>query len=506
MIGRSTTAVLLALVPLVTGCERGIDAVVIGSKSFTEGVILGEMLNTLVDEAGLPARHQRALGGTRLVFNALASGEIDAYVEYTGTLSGEIFASDPPQDLAGLRTRLAAQGIVLAGPVGFENNYALGMRETEARRLGIRRISDLTAHPGLRLRFGNEFMDRADGWPGLRAAYGLPQRDVVGLEHDLAYRAIAAGDADITDLYTTDAEIDYYGLRSLTDDRGYFPRYEAVLLYRAELERRSPGAVEALQRVLGLIDEQVMAGLNAAVKIDGRSEADVASGFLAQTLGLRPTATPERVRDRLFRHTREHVFLVALSLAAAILVAVPLGILAARRPRAGQLLLGAVGIGQTIPALALLVFMVPVVGIGAGPALVALFIYSLLPIVRNTHAGLTGIPAPLLESADALGLPRGARLARIELPLALPTILAGIKTAAVINVGGATLGALVGAGGYGQPILTGIRLDDTGLILEGAVPAAALAIAVQWAFEIAERRMLPRGMRPARDGSGLAPR
>jgi osmoprotectant transport system permease protein len=199
--------------------------------------------------------------------------------------------------------------------------------------------------------------------------------------------------------------------------------------------------------------------------------------------------------QRLMRHTQEHLLLVVLSLVAAIVVAVPLGIVAARRPRVGQFLLGLVGVGQTIPALALLVVMVPLLGIGAGPALVALFIYSLLPIVRNTHAGLTGIPAALLESADALGLPRNARLWRIELPLALPTILAGIKTAAVINVGGATLGALVGAGGYGQPILTGIRLDDTALILEGAVPAALMALGVQWLFELAERYLVPGDLR-----------
>jgi osmoprotectant transport system permease protein len=498
---RAGLMLLLSALTILAACKQRDAAVVIGSKSFTEGVILGETLRALTQDAGLPARHERALGGTRLLFNALASGEIDAYVEYSGTLSSEIFAGERPrglQDLAGL---LAARGIVLAGSVGFQNNYALGMRASEAQRLGVETISDLARHPELRLRFSNEFMDRSDGWPGLQAAYRLPQHDVLGVEHDLAYRAIAAGDADITDLYTTDAEIAYYGLRTLEDDRGFFPRYEAVLLYRADLARRNPGAVAALQRILGIIDAPTMIRLNAAVKIDRRSESDVASTFLAEGVGLRSTLRSEGRIERLLRHTREHLLLVTLSLATAIFVAVPLGILAARRPRAGQFLLGLVGIGQTIPALALLVFMVPLVGIGAGPALIALFVYSLLPIVRNTHAGLTGIPLELLESADALGLPRGARLGRIELPLAAPTILAGIKTAAVINVGGATLGALVGAGGYGQPILTGIRLDDTALILEGAVPAALLALGVQWLFEFAERHLLPRGLAARRQSS-----
>jgi osmoprotectant transport system permease protein len=469
--------------------------VVVGSKSFTESVILGEALRALVADAGITARHQRALGGTRLVFNALASGEIDAYVEYTGTLTHEIFAAAAPAGEHALRDALEASGIVLAGKVGFQNNYALGMPAARAASLGIGRVSDLAAHPDLVLRFGNEFMERADGWPGLRDFYDLPQRDVRGVEHDLAYRALAAGDADVTDLYTTDAEILYYDLRTLADDRGFFPRYDAVLLHRADLESRVPGATGALRRLLGAIEETDMTALNAAVKLEGRSEREVAARFLSDRLGVTAPGEAEGRATRLLRYTREHLLLVGVSLLAAILVAVPLGILAARLPRLGQALLGVAGIGQTIPALALLVVMVPLFGIGAGPALVALFIYALLPIARNTHAGITHIPTPLLESAVALGLPPAARLRHVELPLALPTILAGVKTAAVINVGGATLGALVGAGGYGQPILTGIRLDDVGLILEGAIPSALMAIAAQWLFERIERAVTPRGIR-----------
>jgi osmoprotectant transport system permease protein len=486
---------LLALI----GCDSRRDDVVIGSKSFTESVILGEALRLLVQDSGLPARHRRGLGGTRLVYDALIAGDIDAYVEYTGTLSHEIFAAAHPADRAALERLLAADGVVLAGTIGFQNNYALGMLKSEAARLGVTRISDLAGLPDLALRFSNEFMDRADGWPGLRRAYGLPQRDVRGVQHDLAYRAIETGDADVTDVYTTDAEIAYYDLRALDDDRGYFPRYEAVLLYRADLDTRVPGASAALRRLLNHVSAARMIDLNAAVKIGGRNETTAAGEFLEEHVGDVAAGRAVGRIDRILQRTREHLILVAVSLLAGVIVAVPLGILAARRPRVGQAVLGAVGIAQTIPALALLVFMVPLFGIGAGPALVALFVYALLPIVRNTHAGLTGIPASLREAAEALGLPAGARLLRIELPLALPTILAGIKTAAVINVGGATLGALVGAGGYGQPILTGIRLDNTALILEGAVPAAMLAIVVQVLFELVERAVVPKGLRMSSD-------
>lgn len=486
--------IIIALLS-VAACEPGEQGVVIGSKNFTENVILGDLLQLLVAQDRIKASHRRGLGGTRLVYNALASGEIDAYVEYTGTLTSEIFARRAPANEEALRELLADAGIVIAGEVGFQNNYALGMSEVRAHALGIRRISDLATHPALVFRFSNEFMERADGWPSLRKHYGLPQQDVRGIDHDVAYRAIEAGRADVTELYTTDAEISYYKLRTLIDDRQFFPRYSAVLLYRADLERESPEAVRALKRAVGLVDAEQMILMNSAVKLGGSPEIEVAADFLSSVMSVEMEATADTRIVRLLRYTMEHLALVALSLGAAILIAVPLGVLAARRRRLGQAVLSVVGIAQTVPALALLVVMVPLFGIGAGPALVALFLYSLLPIVRNTHAGLMDIPGPLIESARGLGLPPHARLRLVEFPLALPTILAGIKTAAVINVGAATLGALVGAGGYGQPILTGIRLDDTGLILEGAIPAALMALLAQWVFETAERAVVPRGLR-----------
>lgn len=531
--GLRLLAGFLLLLLTLAGCSGQGDAesdIRIGSKKFTEGVILGEVLTELVSAQGLEARHKAALGGSRILYNALRRGEIDAYVEYSGTLMHEIFAGGPEAHLpdtestspdlknAGrpdeflpqkdiqdgqlpespmlplaLIQRLAADGIGIAGVLGFENNYALGMRREEANALGISRISDLIVHPKLRFRFGSEFMERADGWPGLSAAYRLPQTDVLGMEHELAYRALATGAADLTDVYTTDAEIAHYDLVALQDDLGYFKRYQALLLYRLDLPERVLGSLAAFDPLIGQLDEARMIQMNADVKLGGQTEAEVAASFLRDQLDLDIAVRAETLWDRLLRTTLEHLVLVGASLSGAILVAVPLGMLAAYRQRLGQGVLALVGIAQTIPALALLVFMIPFFGIGAAPAIAALFLYSLLPIVRNTHAGMTGISPPLVESALALGLPARTRLWRIELPLALPMILAGIKTAAVINVGGATLGALIGAGGYGQPILTGIRLDDLGLILEGAIPAAVLALLTQWGFERIERSLGPKG-------------
>ena len=299
----------------------------------------------------------------------------------------------------------------------------------------------------------------------------------------------------MTDIYSTDAEIARDGLRVLADDRGFFPRYQAILLYRRDAEARWPAAFAALGRMSGQIDDATMMRLNARVKLDKVPERTVAADFVAERFGVRATRTEETRWPALWRRTREHLALVSVSLLAAILCALPLGVLVARRPRLGEIVLAAVGVVQTIPSLALLVFMIPLLGIGARPATAALFLYSLLPIVRNTYAGLTSIPGPLRESAEALGLSRGAILWRVELPLAFGTILAGIQSAAVINIGTATLGALVGAGGFGQPIFAGIRLDDVSLILEGAIPASALALIVQGLFDLLERVLVPRGLR-----------
>jgi len=495
---------LTALVALATaaGAPRASAAaatVRVGSKGFTESVILGEIATQTLRAVGATAEHRAGFGGTRLVWDALVRGEIDVYPEYTGTLIQEILAGAPGVEApseAWLTKTLAARGIGMLGPLGFNNSYAVGVRRDLATRLGLRRVSDLRAHPELRFGFSNEFMSRRDGWPALRDRYRLPQTEVKGIDHDLGYRGIASGAIDALDLYATDPEIKRYDLLALEDDLQVFPRYDAVLLYRLDLPRRSELALGALRRLTGQIDAPAMATMNARAKLDRVAEATVAADFVRQSLGLKVSTPPRPSLARtILRHAAEHLQLVALSLLAAIAVAVPLGIFAARRPRAGQLVLGAVGVIQTIPSLALLVFMIPLLGIGALPAMVALFLYSLLPIVRNTHAGLTNIPASLRESAEALGLPPGAILRRIDLPLASPLILAGIKSAAVINVGTATLGALIGAGGFGQPIFTGIRLDDVGLILQGAVPASVLALLVQGLFEIVERRIVPRGLR-----------
>ena len=485
--------VLAAVAVILPGCSGNVnEPVVIGAKKFTESVILAEMATQLARGAGAPARRDD-LGGGPAVWLALTQGDIDAYPEYTGTITRQILKVDPPD----LDAALAPYGVRISRPLGFRNNYAFGMRKDVAAAKGVTKSSDLRAHPDLRFGFTHEFLDRADGWPGVKRHYDLPQTSVQGMNHTLAYRALVEKAIDVTEVYTTDGEIAQYDLLVLPDDRDFFPVYEAVWLYRADLSKRRPAVVEQLRRLEGRISEAQMQRMNAAVQVDKREEGTVAAEFLRSQLGIDSQTSDGTLAGRVLQTTGEHLLLVIPSLLAAALAGIPLGILAARRPALGRIVLAAAGILQTIPSLALLLLMIPVMmwlvgkGTGAPPAIVALFLYSLLPIVRNTCAGLTGIPGSLRESAAALGLPPFAALWRVELPLAAPTILAGVRTAAVINVGTATLGGFIGAGGYGRPILRGIDKFDVPLMLEGAIPAALLALAIEGLFGLIERT-IPR--------------
>ena len=484
------SAALLALALAVAAAPP----VRVGSKTFTESVLLGDLATDLLHEAGGAAEHRRALGGTRILWSALLRGDLDLYPEYTGTLTREILGLDRQLAPAELADLLAQRGVGLTRSLGFDDSYRLGVREEDAARLSLRSMSDLARHPELRFGLTNEFMDRADGWPAVRARYGLTPPEVRGLDHDVAYRALAGREIDVTDVYTTDPEIEQRRLVLLEDDRGAFPEYQAVFVHRLDLAARAPAALAAIRRLEGRISAETMRRLNGDVQLRHRRSEEVAAALLRDLVGSAPAVRSDGLVERVLRRTGEHLALVGLALAAAIAVAVPLGI-GARRRAFGRVVLGATGLVQTIPSLALLVFMIPLLGIGARPAVAALFLYGLLPIVRGTHSGLVGITPELRESARALGLPPAARLRLVELPLAMPSIVAGVKTSAVIMVGTATLGALIGAGGYGQPILTGLRLDSVPLILEGAVPAAALALLVEAAFGLLERFVVSRGLR-----------
>jgi osmoprotectant transport system permease protein len=457
----------------------------VGSKRFTESYILGEILAQASGGA-----HRPGLGNTAILVEALRSGGIDAYPEYTGTIAREVLKIEERLDLAALNERLRPLGLAAGYPLGFADSYAIGMARARAEQLSIKKISDLAGHGALRMGLSHEFLGRQDGWPGLKAAYGLPQSPR-GLDHGLAYEALAAREIDVIDLYTTDAKIARYDIAILADDRAFFPPYDAVLLYRADAERRFPAAFAAFRKIK--IDAATMVRLNARAELDKVAFADVAREFLGGK-----AAAPRSLWGALFapdsgRLLAEHLGLVFGSLAAAVLLGIPLGIAAARTRWLAQPVLALTGVVQTIPSLALLAFLIPLTGtIGVWPALIALFLYALLPITRNTHAGLMQVPGGLKQAATALGLTSKDVMLQVEIPLALPTILAGVKTSAVINVGTATIAAFIGAGGFGERISQGLALNDHTMLLAGALPAAALALAVHAAFELAERALSKR--------------
>lgn len=496
---------------LLSLSAKAVDVLHVGSKRFTESYVLGELLTRTATMSGTPAEHLKGLGNTAIVFAALQARSIDLYPEYLGTIDQEILKHTTPASVDTINRELAPMGLGVAVPLGFNNTYALALRSADARARGISKLSDLVKQPGLKFGLSHEFLGRADGWPGMAQRYGLAQRPT-GLDHGIAYEALASGQIDVIDIYSTDAKIAQLGLKVLEDDLRYFPRYDAVLLYRLDAATRYPQAWQAIEKLQGRISAADMIAMNAAVEIGGKSFATVATDFLASApaagkssvavpagaVDTASTATPANARssfldklfdDSLWRLTRQHLTLVLLSVALATIVGIPLGVLAAFVPRLEQGVMAAVGILQTVPSLALLAMLIPLLGrIGTVPALIALFLYALLPIVRNTCTGVAQVPRGLRMAALALGLSKRDRLLYIDLPLAMPVILAGLKTAAVMSVGTATIAAFIGAGGFGERIAIGLALNDNGMLLAGAIPAAVLALLTQGLFEVIERR------------------
>ncbi|MCR9244662.1 MAG: ABC transporter permease subunit [bacterium] len=488
------------------------DRVVVGAKNFTESSVLAELMAQVLEaHTDLAVERRLSLGGTMICQEAVRTGEIDLYAEYTGTgwaavLGNQERVTDP------LRTFLHVQSsyrdrfdLVWLAPFGLDNTYALAMTEARAAELGVRRISDLLVHQAkLRAGFSIEFGNRADGYPGLAAAYGLELANVSTLEHGLAYDAIKNGQIDLIDAYSTDGKLARYGLRVLVDDRRFFPPYHAAPVVHGATLRKHPEIRGALERLAFRIDDAEAQRLNYEVEANGRNPKDVAREFLVRA-GLLAAADEEPtvvgragffglVAER-WRHllglAAWHVFLTALAVLMAAAVAIPLGIAITNRPRLRQLALGAAGVLQTIPSLALLAFLIPVLGLGAGTAVAALFLYAVLPILRNTYTGIAGVDPDLVDAARGMGLRPGQVLLRVQLPLAMRTIMAGLRTATVISIGVATLAAFIGAGGLGEPITEGLYLAYPELVLTGAVPAAILAVLADVGLGRLERRLEP---------------
>ena len=485
------------------------QAVVVGSKPFGESYLLGEMFAQALEIRGIRVERRLGLGATEIAFAAIRSGAIDVYPEYTGTglvaILGDSTRLSPAQAFQRVSTEFARRwGARWLPPLGFENTYAIAVRKATAARYGLSTLSDLVqAAPSLTAGLTPDFIGRPDGLPGLQRAYGIRFRAVRSLVPAVKYQALAAGEVDVIDGYATDGFIARYDLVVLTDDRRFFPPYQAAALVGARLAQGRPAAILALSELSGRLDEPTMRRLNQRIEVDGEAVAAVAKEALNEVgmgeNGRERAGTGENGREwtrtgdarTLLQLTGRHLFLVMVSLGLAIAVALPLGLLLERFGRGAEGVIRGVGLVQTIPGLALVAFMLPLLGIGTTPAIAALFLYSLYPIVRNTYTGVREADRPAIAAAVAAGMTPAQVLRYVRLPLAAPVIMAGIRTAAVINVGTATLAALIGAGGLGDPIVAGLALADTRMVLSGAVPAAALALIVDGALAACERAVRP---------------
>ncbi len=514
-----------AMVPCALFGQDAQRPIVVASKTFAESYILAETFAQLLESHGYRVDRRPGFGMTELLMQALIGGDIDVYPEYTGTGLAAVLGETATGGAVSVFNRVseafdARWGLRWLPPLGFENTYAMAMRREVADSLDVHTLSGIAAlAPELAGGFSPDFIGRADGLDGLAAAYGIRFRETRSLLQAVKYQALQEGEVDVIDAYSTDGAIARYDLAVLADDRGFFPPYDAAALVGRALHGERPGAVLVLSRLSGRIDVAAMRRANRRLEVDGWPVGEVAAALLAE-IGMPVdsaapgTARVERgPRDRratgillalpghlldnrneLARQIARHLLLVLTSLAAAILVAIPTGVALERRRRLAGAAIRVAGILQTVPSIALLAFMIPVLGIGVAPAVAALFLYSLLPILRNTHTGIIEAAPEAVGAGRALGMTEWQLLRRIRLPLAAPVIMAGVRTAAVINVGTATLAAFIGAGGLGDPIVAGLTLSDPVMILSGAVPAAALALLVDWALGEAEAAVAPGGV------------
>jgi osmoprotectant transport system permease protein len=526
--------IAVALLVAVSGVRaqsttsRDAPPIVVASKPFGESYLLSEMFAQVLEAHGLAVDRRPGLGQTEIAMRALRSGAIDVYPEYTGTgllavlhdSLTDSLASDPRLVFTHVAREFASRyGVRWLPPLGFQNSYAIAVRRNTAARYHLRTLSDLARESGhLVAGFTADFIGRPDGLAGLTRVYGVRPRAVRPLAPAVKYQALATGAVDVIDGYSTDGLLSKYDLVTLVDDKHFFPPYEAAAVISARLARDRPDAVAALTTLSGMLDESRMRVLNRRIEVDGEDVKRVAADALRDIGITRGASGTTRVGDKL-TSTRslstkgslasylwdrratirslvlQHLMLVALALGAAIIVALPVALALERARRLAEPMIGALGVLETIPSIALLAFMIPLFGIGVKPALVALWIYALYPIVRSAYSGVRDADPSAVEAAEALGMTPWQRLLSVRLPLAAPVIMAGIRTAAVITVGAATLAAFIGAGGLGEPIVAGLALADTNMILSGALPAAALALIVDGVLALVERAVSPAHLR-----------
>ena len=491
---------------------------IIGSKIFTENILLGEIIAQLLEQNyGFQITRKFNMGGTKLLFDALKTGSIDLYPEYTGTGYAMILKESkklsPQATYTFVQKKfLKKYQMLWSPPLGFENTYVLALRKNDSRFKNVSLNSDLE-HLDFPLKIASEheFTERKDGWKLFKQSYKLKKATILSLNPSLMYTAIDNNKVDIIVSYSTDGRIQNYQLKTLKDDKNFFPSYLASYLTTKRLIKSQPELKEAFQALEGQISPQEMRELNRQVEQLKKSLPEVASHFLlkkdllkdienktkAQSLSLSQESLLSyyyKKRGYFFKILKEHLILVFTALFLALLFSFPLSLWAVYNKRVEKLLFFFVNILQTIPSMALLGALIPFLGIGFTPAITALFIYSLLHLIRNIFEGIKNIDSHSVEVSAGIGLNQWQTLRNIQIPLAMPIIIAGVRTALILLVGTATLAAFIGAGGLGDPIFRGIATLDSRLIFMGAVPACVLALFLDKSLNLVEKLLISKGL------------
>lgn len=487
------------------------ESLTIAGKTFTEQEVLVDLLTWVLKEErpGLTVHKRKNLGGTSVTFEAVRSGDIDMYVEYSGTAYYSIFKQteklSKKQIHEYLIERLDKENLHWSTPLGFNNTYAILVKDNDKNK-DIHKVSDLKElAPDLIIGTDPEATSRPDGYEAFTQTYQLDFKSQKMMNSGLLYKSTDNDKVDVIIGYSTDGRILVTGLKVLEDDLGFFADYSASVLINKDTLKKHPWIKRALAKLHHQIDDQTMQALNARVDFEKMDSVTVTKKFAADKGWITPKG-PVIVKrqsfldfivskkDFLLVKLYEHLLLTFWAFLLVTVIGVSLGVLSYYKTRVQKVVFLAVNLCQTVPSLALFGMLIPLLGIGIKPSLVALVLYALLPIVRNTYTGLCEVEPSILETCEILGMNKRQILFKVLLPMSLVTISAGLRTSLVIIVGTATIASFIGAGGLGDPIFQGITSLNNRLILLGAIPAALLAILLDFLLHYSTRFLLSPGL------------
>lgn len=460
--------------------------VTIGGKVFTEQSILVDLLAQLLEDHQIAVIKKKNLGGTLVAFEALKKNDLDIYVEYSGTSYHSIFKQkdilSQEETFNFLKKEFSKNNIYSFPSLGFSNSYALVSKINNP----YNQISDLKIDSKkYSIAFEHELLTRPDGFPEFSKTYDLEFKKVSSMNVGLMYQAVHQGQVDFGIGYTTDGRNKAFEMKIIKDDLRFFPQYFASILVHEKALKAYPELKKILSGLNNKISAEEMTEMNYLVDVKKMSPLKVTRNFLQKKKLIKSSENNLDIMSEnyliknsalLFSKLKEHLYICIYALLFTFFFGFIFGIAAYWNQRIKQFVFILVNIFQTVPSLALFGFLIPFLGIGFKPSLIALVMYALLPLVHNVYTGLSEVDKDIIQSFKAIGMNRWQILTKIQIPMALPTLSAGLRTSTVIIIGTATIAAFIGAGGLGELIFQGISSMDHRLILLGAIPAALLAL------------------------------